>query len=136
MILSITNYIASVAETWNMSMQRSYNDTDRKNRSTWRNTYPSVSLSITTEEYEEKKKQSPQHTSAFHTIKVPSLSKQYTYRKPFPYKNFIQGILWYDKNQRTTSASGLSIKFLFLMLNWKIKVHGIFLLKSWITQQC
>ena len=98
MILSITNYIASVVETWNTSMEHWYNDTDRRNRSTWRNTCPSVSLSTTTEEHAVSfgawgGEQSPQHTSVFHNIKVPSLSKQYIYGKSFPYKNFIRGIL-------------------------------------------
>ena len=49
MMPSITNYIASVVETWNMSMEDWYNDNDRQNRSKRRNTYSSVTLSTTTE---------------------------------------------------------------------------------------
>jgi len=49
MMLSITNYIASAVETWNMSMEHWYNDTDRQNRSKRRNNCPSVTLSTTTE---------------------------------------------------------------------------------------
>jgi len=104
MMLSITNYIASVVETWNMSMENWYNDTDRQNRNTMRNTCSSVTLSATTEKDNRRtcnilrciKRQitdSPQHTSAFYTSNVPSLSKQYKYEKLFPYKNFINGIL-------------------------------------------